>query len=70
MQRGHLSRSEAAMTLRQLRSSDYERQLSGETPEKVRRYTDKRWRGHMGKILGGALFGAFVAGITMGKRGK
>jgi hypothetical protein len=70
MQRGHLSRSEAAMTLRQLRSSGYERELNAETSEKVKRYTDKRWRGHMGKILGGALFGAFVAGITMGKRGK
>jgi hypothetical protein len=70
MQRGHLSRDEAALALRQLQSSDFERELGSEGSEKVRRYTDKRWRGHMGKVIGGALFGAFVAGITMGKRGK
>jgi hypothetical protein len=70
MQRGHLSHDEAIMTLRELRASTYERELGSEPSEKVKRYTDRRWRGHVGKILGGALVGAFVAGITMGKRGK
>src|SRR5208283_3112083 len=52
LQRGHLTRDEAALALRQSRSSEFEKELSSEHSEKVKRYMDKRWRGHMGKILG------------------
>ncbi|MBS1990840.1 MAG: hypothetical protein JSS86_08165 [Cyanobacteria bacterium SZAS LIN-2] len=72
MQRGHLTREEAALALSQARATDFERELdagaAGQLPDNVRRYTDKRWRGQMGKVLGGALLGAVVAGITMGRK--
>jgi len=70
MQRGHLTRDEAARALQQSRTEGFERELSQEGSERVRRYTDKKWRGQMGKVLGGALFGAVIAGITMGRRNK
>jgi len=68
MQRGHLTREEAAQALQQSRADGFERELSGEGSERVRRYTDKKWRGQMGKVLGGALLGAVVAGFTFGRR--
>jgi len=68
MQRGLLTREEAAQALQQSRAEGFERDPSGEGSERVRRYTDKKWRGQMGKVLGGALLGAVVAGFTLGRR--
>jgi hypothetical protein len=70
MQRGLLSKDEAALALRDARTAGFARELSTapESSEKVKRYMDKDRRGQMSKVLGGALFGALVAGITLSKR--
>ncbi|MBU6453529.1 MAG: hypothetical protein KGS72_17250 [Cyanobacteria bacterium REEB67] len=70
MQRGLLSKDEAALALRDARTAGFARELSSpsESSEKVKRYMDKDRRSQMSKVLGGALFGALVAGITLSKR--
>ena len=49
---------------------EFEKQISGTDSVKVQRYMDKQWRGKATKVIGGALFGALVAGLTFSNRKK
>jgi len=73
MTRGSLTKEEAIFALNSARTSDLEKQITGQATvnsAKVERYMDKEKRDKMGKVLGGALFGAIIAGLTFSKRGK
>lgn len=68
MTRGLLTQDEAIFALRGERVTDFEKQITDVDNTKVKRYMDKQWRGRMSKVLGGAIVGALVAGLSMSKR--
>ncbi|CAN5337954.1 hypothetical protein BH11CYA1_BH11CYA1_14220 [soil metagenome] len=70
MTRGSLTKEEAIFALNSSRTTEFEKQISGTDSVKVQRYMDKQWRGKATKVIGGALFGALVAGLTFTNRKK
>lgn len=70
MTRGNLTKEEAIFALNSSRTTEFEKQISGTDSVKVQRYMDKQWRGKATKVIGGALFGALVAGLTFSNRKK
>lgn len=70
MTRGNLTKEEAIFALNSSRTTEFEKQIAGTDSVKVQRYMDKQWRGKATKVLGGALFGALVAGLTFSNRKK
>lgn len=68
--KGHFNKDEAIYAIRNDRVTSYEREISGVSDEKVKRYMDKQWRGRMSTVIGGALFGAVVAGLSMNNKRK
>lgn len=70
MTRGNLTKEEAIFALNSSRTTEFEKQINGTDSAKVQRYMDKQWRGKATKVIGGALFGALVAGLTFSNRGK
>jgi hypothetical protein len=70
MTRGTLTKEEAIFALNSSRTTEFEKQISGTDSVKVQRYMDKQWRGKATKVIGGALFGALVAGLTFSNRKK
>lgn len=70
MTRGSLTKEEAIFALNSSRTTEFEKQISGTDSVKVQRYMDKQWRGKATKVIGGALFGALVAGLTFSNRKK
>lgn len=70
MTRGSLTKEEAIFALNSSRTTEFEKQINGTDSVKVQRYMDKQWRGKATKVIGGALFGALVAGLTFTNRGK
>ncbi len=72
MTKGSLTTAEAILALNSCRTGDLEKQLSETAPSNARvdRYMDKAQRNVMSKVLGGALFGALIAGLTFSNRGK
>ncbi len=72
MTKGSLTREEAIFALNSCRTADLEKQLTTAAPNTARvdRYMDKEQRNVMSKVLGGALFGALIAGFTFSNRGK
>jgi len=75
MTKGSLTREEAIFALSSCRTSDLEKQISqagspAANNAKIDRYMDKGQRNVMSKVIGGALFGAIIAGFTFSNRGK
>ncbi|MBP9093662.1 hypothetical protein KBI23_21770 [bacterium] len=68
--RGNLTKEEAIFALNSSRTTEFEKKISGTDSVKVQRYMDKQWRGKATKVIGGALFGALVAGLTFSNRKK
>lgn len=67
MTKGSLTKEEAIVALNETRSSALEKEIDGERGQ--RNAADREWRGKAG-VIGGAVFGALIAGIfsTRGKK--